>query len=85
MIRPEDIVITHKRNKKMEDQRGNIGRATELYLEGMAAKHIMNAQLLLDSPVGVAEHPDIIETIQGELGKISEYRDKLAALRELEW
>ena len=85
MIRPEDILITHRRNKVMEDQRGNLGRATQMYLEGMIAKHGMNAQLLLDSPAGVAEHPDIIETIQGELGKISEYRDKLAALRELEW
>ena len=69
----------------MEDQRGNLGRATQMYLEGMIAKHAMNAQVLLESPVGVAEHPDIVQTIEGELGKISEYRDKLASLRELEW
>ena len=85
MIRPEDIVITHKRNRKMEDQRGNLGRSTQMYLEGMIAKHAMNAQVLLDNPVGVAEHPDIVETIEAELGKISEYRDKLASLRELQW
>ena len=85
MIIPEDIVITHKRNKVMEDQRGNLGRATQMYLEGMIAKHGMNAQLLLDSPAGVAEHPDIVATIEGELSKVAEYKDKLSALRDITW
>ena len=35
---------------------------------------------MLDKPVGVAEHPDIMETIEQELGKMAEYDDKLAML-----
>ena len=34
--------------------------------------------------VGVAEHPDIMQTIEDELGKIAEYKDKLEALDTLE-
>ena len=32
--------------------------------------------------VGVAEHPDILQTIEDELEKIAHYQDKLEALRE---
>jgi hypothetical protein len=35
---------------------------------------------LLENPVGVAEHPDIMETIEKELGMIAEYHDKLEML-----
>jgi hypothetical protein len=30
--------------------------------------------------VGVAEHPDLLETIDGELGKIAELHDKIEVL-----
>ncbi len=85
MITPEDIVITHKRNKQMEDVRADTVRQLEFYLEGMKVKHELNLQLLLDNPVGVAEHPDIVATIEGELSKVAEYKDKLSALRDLGW
>ena len=32
--------------------------------------------------VGVAEHPDHIETIDKELGKIAEFEDRLGVLRK---
>jgi len=85
MITPEDIVITHKRNKQMEDVRADTVRQLEFYLEGMKVKHELNLQLLFDNPVGVAEHPDIVATMEGELSKIAEYKDKLSALRDLGW
>ena len=34
--------------------------------------------------VGVAEHPDIMQTIEDELGKIAEFKDKIEALDTLE-
>ena len=55
----------------------------EKYLEGQIAKHTINAQVFMKNPVGVAEHPDTMATIEEELGKISEYRDKLAALNTI--
>jgi hypothetical protein len=55
----------------------------EKYLEGQIAKHTINAQVFMKNPVGVAEHPDTMATIEEELGKISEYKDKLAALNAI--
>ena len=37
----------------------------------------------MKNPVGVAEHPDTMATIEEELGKIAEYKDKLAALNAI--
>lgn len=50
------------------------------HLESHIKKHILNVELLLENPVGVAEHPDIMETIEKELGMIAEYHDKLEML-----
>ena len=36
--------------------------------------------MLLEQPTGVAEHPNIIETIEKELAFIAEYDDKLEML-----
>ena len=55
----------------------------EKYLEGQIAKHTINAQVFMKNPVGVAEHPDTMATIEEELGKIAEYKDKLNALNEI--
>ena len=50
------------------------------YLLAQREKHKLNLDLMFDKPVGVAEHPDIMETIEQELGKMAEYDDKLAML-----
>jgi hypothetical protein len=42
----------------------------------------MNVQIQMQNPVGVAEHPDTLETIEGELGKIADYQDKLEVLNK---
>ena len=38
-------------------------------------KHQMNAEILLKNSVGVAEHPDIMETLEKELSQAAHYRD----------
>ena len=43
-------------------------------------KHLMNVEVLVGSHVGVAEHPDIIETIEKELKMAAEYQDILDML-----
>ena len=37
----------------------------------------MNVEILLGSHVGVAEHPDVMETIEKELDIMAQYHDKL--------
>ena len=62
--------------------RNQIIDTMSLYLEAQKNKHKLNIELLLDKPVGVAEHPDIMETIETELGKMAEYDDKLSMIAD---
>ena len=43
---------------------------------------VMNAGILLNNPVGVGDHPNITETIQGQLDIISQNKDRLMTLME---
>ena len=54
---------------------------TDLY-ESKIKWHIMNVNNLLENATAVAEHPDHMVTIEGELGVIAEYEDKLEVLRK---
>ncbi len=63
-------------------QSDKIKTSLTAFLEGQIQKHVMNVQIQLQNPVGVAEHPDTLETIEGELGKIADYEDKLAVLNK---
>ena len=60
--------------------REKIIETLRLHLRGNIAKHVANIEVLLERPTGVAEHPDIIETIEKELAFIAEYDDKLEML-----
>jgi len=42
----------------------------------------MNARILLNNPVGVGDHPNVIETIQGQLDIMSQNKDRLNILME---
>jgi hypothetical protein len=61
----------------------DIKESLELYLVGQIAKHQVNAHVLINNPVGVAKHPDTLGTIEEELDKISDYTNKLVALKGL--
>tara|TARA_R100000808_G_scaffold24578_1_gene56988 strand:+ start:345 stop:545 length:201 start_codon:yes stop_codon:yes gene_type:complete len=50
------------------------------YAEGNIAKHRANVQAYLDHSVAIAEHTDIIESVETELKKIAEYEDMLDVL-----
>ena len=55
-------------------------KTLQLYFGGHVAKHRANVNNLLDNNVALAEHPDIIETIEKELAVMSDYEDKLNVL-----
>tara|TARA_R100001086_G_scaffold217274_2_gene133672 strand:- start:14503 stop:14721 length:219 start_codon:yes stop_codon:yes gene_type:complete len=42
--------------------------------------HLMNIEVLLESNVGVAEHPDIMETITKELELVAGFEDTRSCL-----
>lgn len=54
----------------------------ERKLEGEINAKVLNVNLMIDNPVGVAEHIDYVETIEKELDAISELSDRLATLRK---
>mgnify|MGYP001428284080 FL=1 len=54
--------------------------ASRLHFKAHIEKHKVNVNNLLRNVVGVAEHPDIMETIEKELAIIAEYDDKLEVL-----
>lgn len=43
-------------------------------------RHIMNVDILIGSHTGVAEHPDMMETIEKELLEAAKYQDILDML-----
>jgi hypothetical protein len=54
--------------------------ATRLHLTSHINKHVVNLEVMLNNPITIPEHTDIMESIEKELGYISEYRDKLESL-----
>ena len=47
------------------------------HAKGHIQKHKMNVEVYLTNPVGVGEHPDIIEAVEKELDLIAQYDDQL--------
>ena len=56
--------------------------ASRLHFKAHIEKHRINVENLLQKGVGVAEHPDIMETIEKELEIIAEYDDKLEIIKK---
>jgi len=54
--------------------------AVRKHAEGHVAKHVANVEVYLNQPVGVGEHPDIIEAIEMELEQVAKYQDQLDIL-----
>ena len=62
--------------------RKDLIKASELHFKAHIEKHRVNVENLLNNPTGVAEHPDVMDTIEKELEIISEYHDKLEVLKK---
>jgi len=52
------------------------------HARGHIKKHTMNVEIYLTNPVGVGEHPDIIEAIEKELEMIAKYNDQLEIINK---
>ena len=51
--------------------------AIKEHAKGHIQKHKMNVEVYLTNPVGVGEHPDIIEAVEKDLDLIAQYDDQL--------
>ena len=56
--------------------------ASEAHFKAHIKKHQANIEVLLRHTVGLAEHPDIMDTIEKELEIMAEYDDKLEMLEK---
>ena len=65
-----------------EKQAEQLLNAVRKHAEGHIEKHIANVNILLEKQVGVAEHPDTLETIEKELAIIAEYDDQVEMLKK---
>ena len=57
-------------------------KASKMHFEAHIEKHRINVENILHNSVGVAEHPDIMDTIEKELEIMAEYHDKLEILKQ---
>ena len=62
--------------------RDDLIKASRLHFEAHVEKHRINVENLLQNTRGVAEHPDIMDTIEEELDEISRYNDLLEVLEK---
>ena len=78
------IMVKRKRylGVDMLNLRDDLLKASEKHFEAHIEKHRINIEVLLENAVGVAEHGDIMDTIEKELAIIAEYDDKLSVLRK---
>ena len=66
----------------MNNYRERLIKALIKFYEGGIEAHKMNIEVLLGSHVGLAEHGDIIETLDAEVEKLSALEDKLEAINK---
>lgn len=50
------------------------------HFEAHILKHKMNVDIMLANPMGIHDHTDLMEAIEKEVDKISEYMDKLEVM-----
>ena len=71
------IMGEYWRRRKMREQ---IINALKAHAKGHIEKHKVNVENLIQNNVGVAEHPDLLESVEKELKIIADYDDQLTML-----
>ena len=56
--------------------------ALKAHAQAHIDKHKMNVEVFLTNPVGVGEHPQIMDSIEKELDEIATYEDQLEVLNK---
>tara|TARA_B100000902_G_scaffold218178_1_gene207345 strand:+ start:1252 stop:1482 length:231 start_codon:yes stop_codon:yes gene_type:complete len=58
--------------------RNELLKAFQSYAKGHIDKHVANVEVLLTKTMGIAEHPDVIDTLEKEIKIIADYDDLLS-------
>ncbi len=62
--------------------REQVIEAVKAHAEGHIEKHKTNVEILMQKPVGIGEHGDVLTEIEKELKVIAEYDDQLEMLNK---
>ena len=57
-------------------------KALLAHAQGDIAKHKANVEVYLSNPVGIGEHSNIVEAIEGELDMIAKYQDQIDIIQK---
>ncbi len=57
-------------------------KALLAHANGEIERHKTNVTIFMENPVGVGDHPDIMETIQGEIDAIAKYDDQIQVINK---
>ena len=57
--------------------REKILKALLSHNKGELEKHLANIEIYMNNPVGIGEHPGVLEAIEAELHDASKYEDNL--------
>jgi hypothetical protein len=57
-------------------------RALLAHAQGEIEKHKANVEVFLEHPAGVGDHPDVLETLSGEVDKIARYHDQIEVINK---
>ena len=57
--------------------REKILKALLSHAQGDLQKHLANIEVIMNNPVGVADHPNIIDSIESELHMAAKYEEQL--------
>ena len=56
--------------------------ASRAHFESHILKHRVNIETILNNPIAIPEHTDIMDAVEKELAIIAEYSDKLEMLNK---
>lgn len=68
--------------KRKPTMRNEIIKTLEQHFTAHISKHKMNVDIMLANPMAIHDHTDLMEAIEKEIDKISEYMDKLEVLEK---
>ena len=57
--------------------REKVLKALLAHAQGDLQKHLANIEVIMNNPVGVADHPSIIDSIEAELHMAAKYEEQL--------
>ena len=67
---------------KEETMRDQMIKALLAHAQGDIAKHRANVEIYLTNPVGIGEHPNVMEAIEEELNMIAKYQDQIDVIQK---